>query len=90
VRGAVVTDSDRELDRVYAAAQQAIADLKFARISERKSAVDAELVARTALDKKIDITLEKLGSTTKISIRVGLVGDQGLSLSVLDRIKAHL
>ena len=52
VRGAVVTSLDGDLDRVYRASQQAVADLQFARISERKSGVDAEIKSRTALDKK--------------------------------------
>lgn len=90
VRGAVVTSLDGDLDRVYRASQQAVADLQFARISERKSGVDAEIKSRTALDKKVLITLEQAGNTTKVTIRVDLLGDQQLSLSVLDRIKAHL
>lgn len=90
VRGAVVTNLDGDLDRVYRASQQAIADLQFARITERKSGIDAEITSRTALDKKVVVTLERSGNTTKITIRVDLLGDQQLSLAVLDRIKAHL
>ena len=90
VRGALVTNLNSDIDQVYRAAQQAVTDLQFAKVSERKSGVDAQIIARTALDKKIDITLEKSGSTTKLTIRVGLIGDQQLSLSVLDRIKSRL
>lgn len=90
VRGAVVTNLDGDLDRVYRASQQAVADLQLAKITDRKSGVDAEIVSRTARDKKVVITLERVGNATKATIRVDLLGDQQLSLSVLDRIKAHL
>jgi hypothetical protein len=90
VRGAIETNLDRDLDRVYRATQDAVADLQFAKVSERKSGLDAQIIARTALDKKIDIKLEKLGSATKVTIRVGMMGDQQLSISILDRIKSHL
>lgn len=90
VRGAIETNLDGDLDRVYRAAQDAVADLQFAKVSERKSGLDAQIIARTALDKKIEIKLEKLGSATKVMIRVGVMGDQQLSISILDRIKSHL
>lgn len=90
VRGAIETNLDGDIDRVYRAAQQAVADLQFAKISERKSGLDGSILARTALDKKIEIKLEKLGSATKVMIRVGLMGDQQMSLTILDRIKSHL
>ncbi|HLP26511.1 MAG TPA: DUF3568 family protein, partial [Acidobacteriota bacterium] len=90
VRGAIETNLDRDLDHVYRAAQDAVADLQFAKVSERKSGLDAQIIARTALDKKIEIKLEKLGSATKVMIRVGVMGDQQLSISILDRIKSHL
>ena len=49
------------------------------------------LVARTALDKKVGITLANSGKKlTSIKIRVGLFGDGALSLAILDRIKAGL
>lgn len=69
----------------------AIKDLEFATVSENKDAYSAVLVARTALDKKVKITLTNEGKMlTNIKIRVGILGDQQLSLSVLDKIKAGL
>ena len=85
-----VTLNER-LDDVYAASQKAVAQLEFARINERKSAVDAALVARTALDKRVEITLQKQDDKiTKVSIRVGVFGDENLSMAVLAKIKANL
>jgi len=90
VRGAVETNLEGDVEKVYRASLKAIADLQLAKVSEQASAIDAKIVARTALDKRVEIKLEKAGNGTKISIRVGLVGDQSLSLSILDRIKSHL
>lgn len=90
VRGAVVTTLDGDLDRVYRASQQALGDLQFAKITDRKSGIDAELTSRTALDKKVVIALERVGAATKVTIRVDLLGDQQLSLTILDRIKSRL
>lgn len=90
VRGALETTVDGDVAKVYRAAQRAVADLQFAKVSEQSSTVDARLIARTALDKRVEIKLEQAGSSTKLSIRVGLVGDETLALAVLDKIKSHL
>jgi len=91
VRGEMNTTLERDLNGVFAAAQRALADLEFAKVNDRKSGVDAQLVARTALDKRVEIKLTKVTDRlTRIQIRVGLVGDQDLSLTVLEKIKARL
>jgi hypothetical protein len=91
IRGSLETNLDRDLDRVYQATQKAVRGLEFAVVSERKSAVDSEVIARTALDKKVEIRLKQVGSgATHISIRIGIFGDEDLSLTILDRIKAGL
>jgi len=82
---------DAGIDDVYRASQRALAQLEFAKISESKSAVDAQLVSRTALDKKVEIALTKTSDrSTKVSIRVGVFGDESLSMAILDRIRASL
>lgn len=91
VRGALEVNLEDNLDGVYRATQNAVRGLEFAPISERKSGVDAAVLARTALDKRVEIVLKKIGpNTTHVSIRVGIFGDEALSLAVLDRIKAGL
>lgn len=90
-RGQLTSDLTHGLDDVYAASQRAIAQLEFARIEERKSSIDARLLARTASDKKIAINLERVGNhLTKVKIRVDTFGDQSLSLLVLEKINAEL
>ncbi len=91
VRGALQTNLSAPLDRTFAAANAAVREMGLAKVSDRKSSVDAQVVARTALDKKIEITLKSVGDrTTQLDIRVGVFGDEALSLAVLEKIKANL
>jgi hypothetical protein len=90
-RGQLEANLDQNIEAVFAASQKALRQLEFARISDKKSAIDAQLVARTALDKKVEITLEKVTDrSTKVMVRVGLFGDETLSMSIMDKIKAEL
>jgi hypothetical protein len=91
VRGELESSVEADLDATYAAVQRALDKLEFARIEQRKSGLDAQLVHRTALDKRVEIKLKKITDRlTKIEIRVGIVGDQELSLTLLDKIRAEL
>lgn len=91
VRGALETHVERDITRVHRAAQETLRELEFAVVTDRKSGVDAEVVARTALDKKVTVTLRQITpNTTKISIRVGLMGDEAMSNMILERLRAKL
>lgn len=90
-RGQLEANLDQNIEAVFAASQKALTQLEFANISNKKSTVDAQLVSRTALDKKVEITLQKVTDrSTKVIIRVGVFGDETLSMSILDKIKAAL
>lgn len=72
------------------AANGAIVDLKFAKVSERNDALQAIIIARNAADKKIEIRVDQLGERdSKVKIRVGVFGDEALSIAILDKIKAY-
>ena len=91
IRGALEVNLEDSLDDVYGATRKAIRGLEFAPVNERKSGVDATVVARTALDKRVEVILKRVGDkTTHVSIRVGVFGDEAMSLSILDRIKGGL
>ena len=91
IRGGLEASLEGRYDSVVAAANEAVADLQFARISENKDALTALIVARTADDKKIDITVTKVSANlSMVEIRVGVFGDEFVSVSILDRIKANL
>jgi hypothetical protein len=90
-RGELEASLAGDYDTVVEAARGAVADLEFARISETKDALKAVLVSRTAMDKKVEIALANSGKKlTSIKIRVGILGDEQLSLAILDKIKARL
>lgn len=91
VRGELEANLDRDYNAVVEAARGAVADLEFARVSENKDALKAVMISRTAMDKKVEITISNSGkSLTNIKIRVGIFGDEQLSMSILDRIKTRL
>ncbi len=80
-----------DYNKVVRAAEDSIAQLEFSKVSEQKDALKAVLVARTALDKKVEITITNMGKkSTKVDVVVGLMGDKELSMAVLDKIKANL
>ena len=78
------------LDRAWDASQAAMKDLEFSITRKTKDALQAELDARTAADKKIVINLKKVSDgATEIRIRVGTFGDEAVSQFILDKIKSH-
>ena len=91
VRGDLDAALDAGLDKSLRVTNAALDKLQFAKISEKKDALQAIVVARNAADKKIEIRLERAGDAlTKIKIRVGVFGDEPLSLAILDKVKAGL
>ena len=91
VRGDLETNLHTDYNRVVDSARNAINELEFAKVSENKDALKAVIVARTAMDKKVEITIVNSGKKlTNIKIRVGLFGDEALSMSILDKIRTGL
>jgi hypothetical protein len=91
VRGELEGNLDHPYDAVVEATRGAITDMEFARVSENKDAIKAVMVSRTAMDKKVEVTISNSGkSLTNIKIRVGIFGDEQLSMAIMDRIKARL
>jgi hypothetical protein len=89
VRGDLTANLSHDYESVFKATDQAVARLEYAKVSENKDALDAVLIARTARDKRIEIRLHKVGEQlTRVQIRIGLFGDEPLSLMILDKIKA--
>lgn len=91
VRGELEAQLPNDFERVDRAANRAILELGFAKVNEGKSAVDAEIIARTGQDKRIQIRLDRTADQlTRVRIRVGIVGDEVLSRTILDKIKENL
>jgi hypothetical protein len=91
VRGELEANLNADYNKVVESARRSINELEFAKVSENKDALKAVLVARTAMDKKVEITISNSGKKlTNIKIRVGLFGDEALSMSILDKIKTGI
>ena len=90
VNGELKDTESVSLDKAYKATAAAMSDLQYAVVSKPKDAMTAKFTARTAADKKIEVTLNKQSATvTEIIIRVGTFGDEDLSRQILDKIKGH-
>ena len=91
VRGDLEATLANDFNPVIEATRQAIKHLGFTKISEKKDASDVVMVVRTANDKKVEISITSSGkSLTAMKIRVDLFGDEQLSQTILDQIKAGL
>lgn len=91
IKGDLESTLEAGLDKAFRASNEAVKQLQFAKISESKDALLGIVVARNAADKKIEIQLDKAGENlTKVKIHAGLVGDETLSLVILEKIKANL
>jgi hypothetical protein len=91
VRGDLETTVANDYNAVVDATRGAIKSLEFTPISDHKDAFRAELISRTAVDKKVEISLTNAGKNlTHIKIRVGVFGDEQMSISILEKIRNGL
>ena len=73
------------------AANAAVRELGFVKISETETADATTLTVRTPADEKITITLAPVDSKlTRVRVRAGLLGDRDLSQAVLAKMRAAL
>ncbi len=91
IRGDLQTVESADINAVYKAVLKSIDELELSITQKTKDAMSAKIVARDAQDKKITI---KLGATvegaTKVSIRVGLFGNERKSRLIYEQIKEYL
>ena len=91
VRGDLEVVESENLDSVYNAAEKAIKELGLTTSRRTKDAMSAEITARDSEDKKIKIKLDATAEgTTKLSIRVGIFGNETKSRLIYDQIKKNL
>jgi hypothetical protein len=89
--GTLETTLNHGLDQVTKAAEAAIGNLKFAKISEKSASNSVVLIARGAEQRRIEIKLASVtDNSVKLSIRVGVFGEEKSSHTVLEAIKDNL
>jgi hypothetical protein len=91
VNGDLEAKLDATPQRVIQASEAALKDMEVPIVSKDASAIDGKLIGRTALKKKVEITVQRETETTsKISIRIDTFGDESLSRQILEKIQAKL
>lgn len=89
--GNLVTHEAATLDEAWAATQGAVSELQFNVKSQVKDALDAKLVAKQADGDEVEIKLARASErVTRISVRVGIIGDEARSRLIMDKIKGKL
>ena len=77
--------------RVVEAAEGALHDMDIQVETAAASGIDGKVVGKTALNKRIEILVERQDSeTTKYSIQVGSFGDEALSREIYEKMKTKL
>jgi hypothetical protein len=91
VRGDLDATLNAGFEKSVRAANSAVSDLHFAKISEKRDDLQDTIIARNAADKKIELHLERLADdATKLKIRVGTFGDNAIQVEVLTKIQGEL
>jgi hypothetical protein len=91
IRGDLESTESKNIEVVYSAALQAVDQLHLSLISNSQDALSANIIARDAEDKKITIKMKSEGElTTKLSIRVGTLGDETKSQQIYQKIYNNL
>jgi len=91
VKGELSDTEEATLDRAYEAALAAMKDLEFTVKEQSKDALHARVVAAEADKTEVRIALEsKSEKLTKLTVRVGVFGDEAQSRLIMDKIKKHL
>lgn len=91
VNGEMTGTQPASLDQTWAAAQTTMQELQFPILTKSKDGAQAELTAKDSKGTKITLHLKRLSDTaTDARVRVGVFGDQTLSRTILDKIRAHV
>ncbi len=78
-------------DAVATAAATALSALDLRHIRDQSTAVDGEVVGYTASNDEVSVRIKAVGSAaSEVKVRVGTLGDEGLSLRVLQEIESRL
>ena len=79
------------IDKVYAAGLKAMEELKLPVIQKDVDSMSGKIAGRDVADKKIIITLSATpDKMTKLSIKVGMFGDEAKSRLIYEQIKKQL
>ncbi len=90
-KGKLTQTLDKPLDVVHRAAISTLRQRGLPVLEDRHDNFTAGIKSQYADGKDVRITLERSGdSNTRVTIRVGLMGDEMRAMDLLDRIKMNL
>jgi Protein of unknown function (DUF3568) len=82
---------EADVERAFAVAKKVVEDMGLHVDSSGVTEIDGEIVAYTARETKVHLELDAVTDTTcEVSIRVGSLGDEDLSLKIYERIRKGL
>ncbi len=88
ITGELKSTEEVPMSRAWRATQKTMNDLGFAITSMEKNAFYGQITAVGAGDKKVKVKLERQSDKlTGIKIRVGMFGDESLSMQILQKIR---
>jgi hypothetical protein len=91
VKGELEATLSAGIDQSYDAALKALDQLQLVPTQKLKDSLSAEIIARTSDDTKITIKLARVDDKiTKLTVRVGVFGDQAQSTTIYEHIKQNL
>ena len=91
LKGELKEDIGKSLNDVYEATVEALMELELPTVEQKKDAMTAKIVSSLADGKDIKIHIKSLTDTSsKISIRIGTLGDKPMSRKILSTIHKHL
>lgn len=91
VRGDTESTVDATPQRVIEASKAVMADMDVTVVSSSASALDGDLIARTARDAKVHVVVKGAGErTSHVSIRIGTFGDKEMSNRILLKLNERL
>ena len=91
VNGDLEATLEASPEKVVHASEAALKEMDVSVQSSDATAIDGRVVGRTALNKKVEITVKReTDRTSKISIRIDTFGDESLSRQIYEKIKAKL
>ena len=91
VRGELEASLRNGFESVGRAANRAIDQLQFKKMSETRDSLTVVIKAHTADATTVEIKIVRVTDVlTKVVIRVGVLGDQALSATIMEKIKGSL
>lgn len=89
--GSLSATMEASTRETFDAAKEVVEDLDLAVEKAEASSVDAEIVVVTARERKITLRIDAVTETTcELTVRVGSLGDEDLSLRIYERILGEL